>query len=66
MKTTKFQLIQALMTGGALVVADGKITTSFVIVNGIAREDGSNHSYLVTGHLVAGGAERTVHVRTVD
>lgn len=54
------------MTGGALVVADGKITTSFVIVNGIAREDGSNHSYLVTGHLVAGGAERTVHVRTVD
>lgn len=59
---TKHMLINALLTGGPLVTP----TVAFTIVNGIAREDGSNHSYLVTGHVKGHMGMQTVCVRMLD
>ena len=58
---TKHQLMTALLTGGPLNPTTGM---QFTIVNGVAREDGSNHSYNVTG--ISGGVEVTVCLRTID
>lgn len=58
---TKHQLITALLTGGPLSTPKSQ----FSIVNGVEREDGSNHSYNVTGYDTA-GHPTTVHVRTID
>lgn len=57
MNITKFQLLNALLTGGSLA--------GLRIVNQVAREDGSGRCFNVTGHD-ATGRECTVFVRTVD
>lgn len=65
---TKHQIISALLTGGALRIphASNLLDYSFSIVNGVAREDGSNRSYNITGLSARTGKEQTVHVRTID
>lgn len=58
-RTTKHALTHALLTGGPLPAL------GLVITNAVAREDGSNHSYNVTGcdHT---GKTVTVYARTID
>lgn len=68
---TKFQMITALMNGGALTVAltsphySVKRTVSFAIVNGVEREDGSNKSWIITGYA-KNGDKLSECVRSID
>lgn len=59
---SKFQLTTALFTGGQLTL-NGVVI--FKIVNAVEREDGSNHSYNVTG-INYNGLKATLHLRTMD
>ena len=61
MHTTKYLLFQALVNGGPLTVN----TAHFHIVNMVEREDGSGHSFNVTGYNAA-GLKITAHTRTID
>ena len=58
---TKHQLITALFDGGPLIT-DGKVLLT--IVNEVAREDGSNRNYNVTGWYES--KQITIFVRTID
>lgn len=61
MNITKFQLAQALFSGGPLETAK----VAFKIVNRVEREDGSGHCFNVSG-IDAAGATTTAFVRTID
>lgn len=61
MHVTKFQLIQALLSGGPLKTPSADFTS----IVAIEREDGSGHCYNVTG-CVRYGSKTTVFVRTID
>lgn len=61
---TKWQLFGALAVGGPLKTSKA----NFLIVNEVAREDGSSRSWNVTGLVGRDGSSysETVHVRTID
>lgn len=61
MQISKFQLAQALFSGGPLKTPSADFTS----IVAVEREDGSVHCYNVTG-LVRNGPKTTVFVRTVD
>jgi hypothetical protein len=61
MVLTKYLLFQALVTGGPLLTTDVR----FKIVIAIEREQGSTHSFIVTG-LDERGHKTSVSLRTVD
>ncbi len=61
MVVTKYLLFQALVTGGPLLTTDVRLK----IVIAIEREQGSTHSFIVTG-LDERGHKTSVSLRTVD
>ena len=58
---TKYLLFQALVTGGSLTTND----VHFKLITTIEREEGSLHSFLVTG-VDERGLKTSVVVRTAD
>lgn len=67
---TKWQIINAFLNGHSLPLTKNfgeqvGPQKALVVVNRIEREDGSNHSYNVTG-INLQKQEETVHIRTQD
>lgn len=63
---TKYQLMQMVLASGSEMSrvkgSDGVVRVG--IVNGLSREDGSGHSFVV--RMSIEGKDVNVHVRTID